>query len=336
VFGFRNGALRGRIDGNVSYHPIVGGIDFSPRVLWKVAAELRRDRPDVVVTLMKKDTTMTAVVAAAMGIPVVIRHANNRPLGNDPYHWLLYGKLPRLHIVNADATRKTLLRSAPWLSADAIQLIYNGVDATRYESASPIEIDLPGGSLAIGYVGAFVPRKGVLDLATAWPRIADAIPNAHLLLCGKGSLETQMRSMLDRAPRVRWLGHREDVPSVMKSLDVMVLPSYVEGAPNVVLEAMASSVPVVATAVSGTPELIRDGVDGKLIPAGDPDALVKAVTSIASSSETRIGMGEAAHRRVLERFTIERMIDAYEETLNRLVALREPGLRHSTQSSAFG
>jgi glycosyltransferase involved in cell wall biosynthesis len=336
VFGFRNGLLKERTEKIARFEPIVGGMDFSPRALWKVAAELRRDRPDVVLTLMKKDTTNTALVAAMMGIPVVIRHANNRPLKNDLYHRTLYGALPALHIVNADATRKTLLKSAPWLSAEKIKLIYNGVDTARYQSAKPIDTGLPAGSVAIGYVGVFEPRKGVMDLVTAWPRIASQVPNAHLLFCGKGSLESQMRSRLESTPRVHWLGHREDVPSVMRALDVLVLPSYVEGAPNVVLEAMAAALPVVATAVSGTPELIRDGVDGKLIPDRNVGALVEAVTGLASSPDLRRKMAESAQRRVLEKFTIDAMIDSYEEVLGSLIQARSGSAYHSTPSSAFG
>lgn len=332
VFGFRKGLLRERTEKIARFEPIVGGMDFSPRVLWKVRMEMRRDRPDVVLTLMKKDTTMTAVVAAMMGIPVVIRHANNRPLRDDLYHKALYGMLPAMHIVNADATRKTLLESAPWLSPEKIKLIYNGVDAARYQSARPIDTNLPDGSVAIGYVGAFESRKGVIDLASAWPRIAAQVPNAHLLFCGKGSLEPQMRSMLKSTPHVHWLGHRDDVPNVMRALDVLVLPSYVEGAPNVVLEAMASAVPVVATAVSGTPELIRDGVDGKLIPGGNADALVDAVVRLASNPELSARVADAARRRVLEKFTIDAMIDSYEEVLAGLADGTRATSYHSTPS----
>jgi glycosyltransferase involved in cell wall biosynthesis len=319
VFGFRKGRLREKTEGLARFEPIVGGMDFSPRVLWNVRSELRRDRPDVVLTLMKKDTTMTALVAAMMNIPVVIRHANNRPLKNDFYNKALYGRLPALHIVNANATRKTLLQSAPWLSPEKVKLIYNGVDAARFESAEPIETGVPAGDVAIGYVGAFEPRKGVIDLAGAWPRIADAIPNAHLVLCGDGSLDMQMRSMLKSAPRVHWLGRRDDVPKVLRALDILVLPSHVEGAPNVVLEAMASAVPVVATAVSGTPELIRDGVDGELIPDRNTEALVDAVVRLASNPALRARVANAARLRVLEKFTIDGMIDAYEEVLCGLV-----------------
>lgn len=336
VFGFRKGQLKERSQDFPRFEPIVGGMDFSPRALWKVRGELRRDRPDVVLTLMKKDTTNTAIVASMLGIPVVIRHANNRPLKDDLYHKILYGTLPALHIVNADATRQTLLRSAPWLSAEKIKLIYNGVDTDRYSSAKPIDTGLPAGSVAIGYVGAFEPRKGVTDLAAAWPHIASRIPNAHLLMCGKGSLEPKIRSMLDSRPRVHWLGHRDDVPSVMKALDMLVLPSYVEGAPNVVLEAMASAVPVVATAVSGTPELVRDGVDGKLIPPREAEVLADAVVGLASSPDLRSRMAEAARRRVAENFTIGAMIDSYESVLKGVSRAKKSAPLHSTPSSAFG
>ncbi len=332
VFGFPGGTLEEHVRGFAAFEPIVGGVDFNPRVLWNVMRSMRRNRPEVVLTLMKKDTTMTAMVAAMMKIPVVIRHANDRPLHRGPYGQTLYGSLPTLHVVNAEATKRTLLRSAPWLSADRIKVIYNGTDADRYEAAEPDESLVPPGDLAIGYVGAFESRKGVIELAKAWPEIAAAIPDAHLILCGKGSREKEMRSIFGDAPRVKWLGYRKDVTGILKALDILILPSHVEGAPNVVLEAMAAGVPVVATAVSGTPELMRDGIEGALVQDRDAPALVGAVVRLASDPAARSGMADAGRRRVAERFTIGGMLDAYEEMFAGVVQSNRRGINSTIAS----
>ncbi len=331
MFGFPGGTLGERVRNFAAFEPIVGGIDFNPHVLWNVMISMRRHRPDVVLTLMKKDTTMTAVVAAMMKIPVVVRHANDRPLGGGRYVRLLYGSLPALHVVNAEATRRTLLRSAPWLSADRIKVIYNGTDVDRYDAAESAESLVPAGDLAIGYVGAFESRKGVLELAKAWPQIAAAVPDAHLILCGKGSREEEMKSILGDAPRVKWLGYRKDVSGILKALDILILPSHVEGAPNVVLEAMAAGVPVVATAVSGTPELMRDGIEGALVGDRDGPALVAAVTRLASDPVARSRMADAGRRRVAERFTLGAMLDAYEEMFDGVVRSGQRGTRSTAQ-----
>ncbi len=320
VFGFPGGMLEERVSKFSHFEPILEGMDFNPRVLWRVGRALRRFHPDVVLTLMRKDTTMTALVAATMKIPVVVRHANDQPLRGGPYARFLYGALPTLHVSNAAATRRTILRSAPWLSADRIKVIYNGIDSTRFAAATAIDTELPAGSIAIGYVGSFERRKGVLELARAWPHIANAIPGAHLLLCGKGSRENEMRSLLSGAPRVRWLGYRKDIPGVLLALDMLILPSHVEGAPNIVLEAMASGVPIVATAVSGTPELMRDGIEGVLVRDWDSRALVESVIRVASDPVARQKMSVAGRRRVAEKFTLDAMLDSYEEMFETVVA----------------
>jgi glycosyltransferase involved in cell wall biosynthesis len=265
---------------------------------------------------MRKDLSLTAPVAYASGIPVVFRHANDRPLSSGPYRRLLYGVFTAFHITNAEATRETLLESAPWLEEKRVRVVYNGIDAASYEHLRPLPIGLPPGSLPVGYVGAFEPRKGLRELAIAWPSVAARVPNAHLVFVGKGSLEGELRTMLGESPRVHWLGYRDDVPRVMRSLDLLVLPSHVEGAPNVVQEAMAAGTAVVATAVSGTPELLRDGIDGWLIPPRDPARLSQVLIDALMDADSRAKRAAAAKQRVRERFQIDQMIDSYEEILS--------------------
>lgn len=320
VFGLRGGMLEERMQGIVPFEPIIGGMDFSPRAIWRSFRAMKRLRTDVVLALMKKDVTMTALSAAASGVPVVVRHANQRPLGRGIYWKKLYGDLPALHVTNARATKETLLSSSPWLDPDAVEVIYNGIDPRPFELAAPLDLGIPEGDTAIGFLGSFTARKGLRELALAWRRISAVLPRAHLVLCGKGGMEEELRSLLSAAPRVHWLGYRRDVPQILRALDLLVLPSYVEGAPNVVLEAMSAGTTVVATAVSGTPELVRDRVEALLVPPRDEGALAGAMIEAASNPGLRSGMADAAKRRVLENFGLPKMIDAYERVLGRIVA----------------
>jgi glycosyltransferase involved in cell wall biosynthesis len=315
--------LAERMRGVVPLEPVLKGMDLSPVALTRAAAALRRHRPDAAVMLMKKDVRLTGPAARLLGIPVVIRHANDQALEDNAYFRLLYGAIPAHHVTNARATRRTIMGSAPWLRADDVSVIYNGIDTAPFDAAEPANLGLPPGAVAMGFVGRFDVHKGVRDLAAAWPTVAGALPDAHLVVTGKGPLEDELRATLADASRVHFLGYRKDVPAVMKALDVLVLPSYTEGAPNVVQEAMAAGRAVVASAVSGTPELVDDGATGLLFPAGDRDALTRALLAVGGDAGLRARMGAAGRARVEREFTMDAMVDAYESLLGRLASAKK-------------
>jgi len=318
VLGWPGSPLAERLRGVAAFHELRRGADLDPRAVVHAARVLRRCRPQLVLTLMKKDVRITGPAARARGIPLIIRHANDQPLKAGLYHRMLYGWLPDHHVTNAESTRRTLLDSARWLDPTSVSVIRNGLELRDYDVA-PARLDTPPGALRIGYIGAFEPRKGLLDLAAAWPALAAELPEAWLVLVGSGSQEEQLRARLAGQPRVLWTGWRQDLPAVLHALDIMVLPSYVEGAPNAVQQAMAAGVPVVATAVSGTPELLADGAQGLLVPPGAPELLREALGRLAHDAPLRARLGEAGRRRAAAEFTLDRMLDAYEDLFRRFV-----------------
>jgi len=322
VFGRAGSVLEREMAGLAPFAGVLGGTDLGPATLWRAGRALRRLGADVVVAMTKKDVRLTAVSASLLRIPVLVRHPNDQPIPRGLRGRLLYGRAA--HVTNAWATRRTLLASAPWLLPGAVEVVHNGIDPSPWEAAAPLDAGLPEGAVAFGFVGAFERRKGLSVLAEAWRAVAPALPDAHLLLAGKGSREAELRAALAGTPRVHWLGHREDVPRVMKTLDVLVLPSFVEGAPNVVLEAMAAGIATVASAVSGTPELVRDGVEGRLVPPGDPAALAAAMVDLARDPAARVRLGRAGHARVRADFTLDAMLDRYEALLARLATHANP------------
>jgi glycosyltransferase involved in cell wall biosynthesis len=199
-----------------------------------------------------------------------------------------------------------------------ISLIYNGVDLQRYNHQQPCctlheEYGIDAEGPIVGVVARLEAEKGHRTLIDAWPDVLAAVPSAWLLIIGEGSerdsLESQAQS-LGIEHRVVFTGRREDVPAVTAALDISVLPSYREAQGLSVLEAMALSRPVVASAVGGIPEMIEDGVTGLLVPPHDHEALAAAIVRLLTDHPLADMIARAGHNLVHERFCIEMMIES--------------------------
>lgn len=202
--------------------------------------------------------------------------------------------------------------------------ICNGVDSVRFHPAGDsARTVLPAGfapprALIIGAVGRMEAVKDPLTLAQAFVRLLQQAPAARerlrLLLVGDGSLRPAVEALLRQAgvDQLAWLpGAREDVPALLRSMDIFALPSLAEGISNTILEAMASGLPVVATAAGGNAELVIAGETGWLTPPGDPAAMAMALGRYADDPALRRSHGAAARRRVEQRFSLAAMRDAY-------------------------
>jgi glycosyltransferase involved in cell wall biosynthesis len=221
-----------------------------------------------------------------------------------------------------------------------VSLIYNGVDMERYDHQEACctlreEYGIPEGAPIVGVIARLEPEKGHPTLLEAWTRVLASVPDAHLLVVGEGSrreeLEAQAASLglLGSDPanprselgrRVVFTGRRDDVPAVTAALDLAVLPSYREAQGLSILEAMALSRPVVASAVGGIPEMIEDGRSGLLVPPHDRDALARAVTLLLLDHPYADTLGRAGRELVHERFCVELMVRAIESIYDEAVA----------------
>jgi glycosyltransferase involved in cell wall biosynthesis len=151
-------------------------------------------------------------------------------------------------------------------------------------------------------------------------------PDTYLAIAGEGTLKNLIVSKIQEfnlKNRVILLGRSDNVPELMASADVFVLSSLWEGLPGVVMEAMASELPVVATEAGGTPELIIDGVTGRVVPIGAPSEFAEVVNEVLSmTKESRREMGKAGRKRVVELFHVDEMVknyvDLYHECLNKI------------------
>jgi glycosyltransferase involved in cell wall biosynthesis len=177
----------------------------------------------------------------------------------------------------------------------------------------------------VGVVARLEPEKGHRHLIAAWPTIAEALPGAWLVIAGTGSLEGSLRAETRALPnafarRIVFATDPTDLPALTAALDLAVLPSLREAQGIALLEAMASGVPIVASAVGGIPETVRHGRDGLLVPRADPAALSAAVIDLAHDAPMRRRFGVAGRRRVEDHFSLDasvrRVAAVYEQVLS--------------------
>jgi len=243
----------------------------------------RRGKVDVVLGSWAYPDGFAAIVAArVLGVPAVVKlHGSDINLiAKEPGpRRMLQWALP--HAVRVVAVSKALGHEVAQLGvpSDRVRIVMNGVDAALFQprdrAAARAELGLPDGPLAV-YVGNLKPEKGVRELNAAWPSVTRAVPDALLAMVGGGPLASELGG-----ERIRMIGAQplDRVPVWMAAADVIVLPSHVEGTPNVVLEALASGRRVVASQVGGIPDLITSAALGAMVPPRDPDALAAAIAT---------------------------------------------------------
>ncbi len=214
------------------------------------------------------------------------------------------------------------------LPEDLLGVVHSGVDVARLNGAPDRRADyrrefsVPNGAPLLGTVGHLADHKGQRDLVAAAPAVLARHPQARILVVGAGELLEPLAAQareLGVADRVLFPGFRSDVPSLLAALDVFVFPSHLEGLGTSVLDALALGLPVVATTAGGIPEMIEDGVHGRLVPPRDPDALAAAILELLAQPERARALGQAGRARVLAEFTAERMVEKTLAEYGRLV-----------------
>ncbi len=306
-------------------HPVRMRGDLDPLVIKKIWILLRRFHTDVVCTNMDKELRLGGLAARLAGVKAVVpRRGSDYPLKNMfAYRWS-YGTLADGIIANSESTKQTLLKNAPWLNPKKIRVIYNGIDTRPFQLPSQSDLrqslNIPKNRFLVGYVGLLDQRKGLTTLITAFQQLLDEFPRAHLLITGEGELETALRRQSRAfANHVTFAGFREDIPEIMKTIDVLTLPSLWEGFGIVLIEAMATSTPVITTRISNMPEIVTDGHDGLLVPVNDPTGLKNAMLRFATDSAFRKKTGQNGRETVNRRFTIDRMIREIESYFKSLI-----------------
>ena len=207
--------------------------------------------------------------------------------------------------------------------ARKIAVIHNGVDGKRFSRDVATrrrvreELEIGEGQFCIGCVANLLPVKDHVTLLESLTTLAEAGSDWRLLLIGEGSERARLEAFVDQRPgfkpRVSFLGSSSRVPELLCAMDVFVLPSVAEGINNSLLEAMASGLAVVATRVGGNPEVVVDGESGLLFELGDTRRLSSLLLRLQARPGLRDQLGQRAVRRVDEQFSIDSMVQAYEQ-----------------------
>jgi glycosyltransferase involved in cell wall biosynthesis len=252
----------------------------------------------------------------------------------------LLGASADIVLANSAYTAEAVRAAAPQAR---IEVVHNPVDLARWD---PERIDRELARARLGLAGTRGVLLGVVAQLSPWKGQGTAIEalkllvgeglDAHLLLIGSAKFVarstrfdneayvTSLRAEVARAgleDRVDWLGERDDVPELMRALDILLLPSREEPFGRALIEAMALRVPVIATTVGGPPEIVTDGEQGYLLPPEQPAAWAQAIKRIAASPQLAQAMGQAGRERVEDAFSAERhaasVLEVYERALAR-------------------
>lgn len=210
-----------------------------------------------------------------------------------------------------DAARTMLIDQFGW-PPDRVRVIPNGVDVARFSPS--LNGRIQPDRLVIGAVGNLTPVKNHRLLIQAIAGLIQTGVSCDLRIAGEGPERTNLEQLaagLGVSSHVFFPGQVDDIPRFLRGLDLFVLPSTSEAHPNALLEAMASGLPCVATAVGGVPEVLNSGNAGVLVAPDDPKSLADSMRELCTSPKARKSLGMAARRRVEERYSMGQMADAY-------------------------
>jgi glycosyltransferase involved in cell wall biosynthesis len=309
-------------------------LDRLAKYVWSFASVIKRarglvkkERPDVIHANSIRAGLVMSAATIGLRVPVVWHAHDILPL--HPLSTLV--RLVALltsqnHILAVShavefAFRGALLR--PFKARVPITVIHNAVDLDRFQPDVSLRhemrrvLGLSEDQSVVGIVGQLTPRKGQLELIRAFASVVRSVPNAVLLIAGEALFNrdeeyaSQLQDTADAlklTDQVRFLGPRDDVPKLLQALDVLVVNSHQEPFALTVLEGLASGVPVLATAVGGTPEMIQHDESGWLVKSGLDEELSKGLVRLLTDGDLRARLSSAARQKAIGQYSISRYL----------------------------
>lgn len=296
-------------------------LKVDPLALARVATFMRSRRYDVVQTWIFAANVYGRLAARRAKVPVVVTNEMAVDLWKGRVQRAIDRRLARWTdrvVGNSNAVVEFYRQLG--VPAEKLACIPSGIEDAIPATADPAEVrrslGVPLDAPVAIFVGRLAPQKAVDDLITALDLLQHVRPALRTWIVGDGPLrprleETARAFRLDLDGRVRFLGHRDDVPSLLASADMLVLPSLYEGLPNVVLEAMQLGKAVVATAAPGTTEVVADGATGLLVPLRRPTDLARAIRTLVDDPPLRRRLGDAGRARVAAEFRAATMVERF-------------------------
>lgn len=304
----------------------------------RLARELGQWRPDVLMSYGLRASLMARVAAWWRRVPVVVTGQRGIEDWKRWYHVLLEkltSPMVDLYIGNSKACCE-MLRCRERIPSRKLEVIPNGISFRRSSATSEQweylqhRHKIPKDAVVVGSVGRLQPVKGHEVLIASACEVLRKYPNAFFVIVGQDHRDGELQEQVRRADieeRCCFPGYSRDVSAWLEGMDIFVLPSHSEGMPVAALEAMFMRLPVVATRVGGTPEVVLDGETGILVPPGDAHSMAMAICRLVEDVDLRSRLADAGKHRAEEEFTVELMVRRYEDTLTRLVQ-RKCGASH--------
>lgn len=298
------------------------------RTVWRLYRVLAQEQPHIVHTHSWSTLCEGFVAVRLARVPVLV-HGEHGTLDTRRrslrvQHWVWQRADGVLSVSSRLAERMAAQVGFP---LEQIRVIRNGVDLDRFrprpKASARARLDLPNDALVVGTIGRLVPVKDQRSLIDATALLHDEGVGCSTVLIGDGPLRGELQQYAaDRgvANWVRFTGERHDVSDILSAFDLFALVSTSEGLSNTILEAMASGVPVVATRVGGSDELVVDGTTGFLVPPSSPPVIAAAIRKLLENEHLRAAFGRAARERVEREFSLSRMVTEYEHVYRDLWA----------------
>ena len=306
----------------------------------KLVSMFRRVRPAIVHSRNLAALEIQAAAWAA-GVPVRIHGEHGRDEDDLDGANLTYQRVRRLyrpfisHYVALSRDLAVYLENKVKVPHQSISQIYNGVDSDKFcpASSGPVQITGcpfdPAYHWLVGTVGRMQNVKNQVLLVRCFLRALELAPDLRgrlrLVMAGDGPLRREAQLVLEESGMagLAWLpGERRDIPDFMRGLHAFVLPSLAEGISNTILEAMASSLPVIATDVGGNSDLVSDGQTGHIVPCAQVEPMARYIVALASNPQSARRMGVLGRERAVGNFSMSAMVDNYQAVYDKQLQMK--------------
>jgi len=296
---------------------------------------LKKEKTDVLMTYHFGSDVWGALLGKLAGVPTIVSNRRDMSFWLKFRHKLSYRIIYKVinKVIAVSKGVRDIIVNTEHVDKEKIDVIYNGIDLERFncpDDKNDIKqsLDIPEHARIIGCVANIKSWKGQRHLIRAMVSINERYPDYYLLLVGTyrddgAALREEIEQLVDDLKlkkKVKFLGRREDVPQLLSQFDICVLPTESEGLPNSLLEYMTAGKPIIATDIAGNNEVIENERNGLLVKPADPLALANKLMYLIENSDVCDRIGKAAYDDVIRKFSIQQMVDVYEQTIENLVA----------------
>ncbi len=320
------------IEMGIEVYPLRMGFEFDPFSALKIS-KITREKKALILHFHDSHSATLGILSSFIH-PVPIKISARKvdfSIKGNPFRKLKYDKLVSAVIAVSNGVKEVLIKDG--IPESKIYTIYEGTDLKKFEIQGKKEdwkekLGFRKDKFLAGIVAHLAHHKGHIYLIESAKILKERSADLEILIIGDGELKNFLISKtkeLGVEDMVKFLGFRNDIPHLLKAIDLFVLSSYLEGLCTSLLDAMASRLPIVATRTGGIPEAVEDGVNGILVPPRNPSALADAIYHLYQKRDLLIKMGENGYERAKRIFSVEKMIENTISLYNKL--LKENGFR---------